>query len=402
MQPSRLRPIFWPMRGFLLNYFFLFASTAVFYPYFPLFIRARGFSHSQLGLLLSLFQVAGIVGPLVVGRLADRLCRYRLLLLLCVCASILCLVPMNFLSGLPAFLPFLLLIGMGFNSLIPLSDALAARELPDATHRYGQVRIAGSAGFIVASVVLQAARLIDGASSTSILVNFIVLSVLYAGAALFLPRCGAAPSESDRALEAGRSGRGFGRAFWFGLSVIFLGALSMTAVNSFLSVFIREGLGWRNVSALWAIAAVAEMPLFFFSGRLIERWGLRGTLLASLAAMIVRLLIYALAPVVWAVVAAQLLHSLSFGLFQATMVQFVARTVGRERIGQGMTIAATGGWGLASFVGSLAGGYVIEKLGFSALHLIYALPAGLGLTLLLTLGRAMGIPSLPRVARQTG
>ena len=75
------------MIAFAVTYFFLFSSTAVFFPYFQLFLKARGFSPSQVGVLLACAQIAGIVGPLLVGRFADRSGRYRLLLFLALLGS---------------------------------------------------------------------------------------------------------------------------------------------------------------------------------------------------------------------------------------------------------------------------------------------------------------------------
>lgn len=368
------------MRGFALHFFFLFANTAVFFPYFPLYLRARGFSHAQVGLLLGVLRFAGIAGPLLIGGMADRTRRYRLLLQLSLTASVLFMVPLQFLGSVWAFVPFVVFIGAGYGALIPLSDALANRELPDPIHSYGRVRLFGSLGFIVCSLALQLFRLIDSSSSLSILLNFAVVSAIYLAAMFFLPARCSVPA------EAGRSGGPkprFGGPFWFGILIIFLGAFTMTGVNSFFSLYVQEGLGWnRSVSLLWAIGAAAEAPLFYYSGRLIHRWGLRATFLASLAAMIVRMLIYALAPVLWIVAAAQLLHSLTFGLFQASIIQFVNRTVPRSRIALGIAVANTLGWGLSSLIGSMVGGYLIEKLGFSLFHVLYALPAAAGLVLL--------------------
>jgi PPP family 3-phenylpropionic acid transporter len=343
-------------------------------------LRARGFGHGQVGLLLGVLRVAGILGPLLIGRMADRTCRYRLILQLCLAASVLFMVPLQYISSAWAFVPFLLIVGAGNASLIPLSDAFANRELPDPTHRYGQIRLFGSLGFIACSLALQLARLIDSSSSLSILLNYAALAAIYLGALFFLPACTTPTADGS----SGDRDRHFARPFWFGMGIIFLGSFTMTGVNSFLSLFIQEGLGWKNVSLMAAIAAVAEAPLFFFSGRLIHRWGLRSMFLVSLAAMVVRLLLYALVPVLWAVVAAQLLHSLTFGLFQATTVQFVNRHVPRSRVALGMTVANTMGWGLSSLVGSMIGGYLIESFGFSVFHVLYALPAAAGFVLLLT------------------
>ena len=56
-----------------VGYTLLFATVAVLTPYLPLYLGARGFSPSQIGLLLGSCELAGIAGPILVTFLADRL-----------------------------------------------------------------------------------------------------------------------------------------------------------------------------------------------------------------------------------------------------------------------------------------------------------------------------------------
>jgi PPP family 3-phenylpropionic acid transporter len=380
------------MITFAVTYFFLFSSTAVFFPYFQLFLKARGFPPSQIGVLLACAQIAGIAGPLLIGGIADRSGRYRLLLFLAILGSALFMLPLQFLSLFWVFLPFMLLIGMSFYSLIPLTDAFSNKELPDPIHQYGQVRVLGTVGFIMVSLILQFGKLIDGSSSSSILINFLVISACYAVAIGFLPKTASTTDDDhadrERSIELAKV-KTLDRTFWFGLFVIFLGSLSIASYFSFVSLYAQAVLGLTNVSVLWAIAAASEIPFIFFSGFFIKRFGICRMFYFALVVIIVRLLIFALLPTIGAVIPNQLLHGITFGLFHATAVQFVNRKVKKSQIGLGMALYIAVARGGAIFIGSLIGGYIIEYLGYRALYLIFLAPAAAAILVLTVAGHRL-------------
>lgn len=376
------------MAAFVLNYFFLFATAAVFYPYFQLFLKARGFSLSQLGVLLAATQLAGIIGPLLLGRASDKTGRSRLILIFCVSASVLVLVPLNFTNRFAAFVPLVILVGMSYYSLIPLTDALSNRMLSDPDKNWGRARLFGTISFILVSLLYRFSHLIDGSSSRSILVNQAVLSVIYFGSLFLLP--GRTDTEDETLHLAG--GRELGKTFWLGIGIIFLAAFSSSSYLSFLSLYLNQSLGISNVSGMYALSALVEMPVFYYAGHLIRRFGLRRMFLTSFTAIVVRLLLYAVFPSRPAIIVAQLLHGFTFALFHATAVRYVSRIAGRRHIGVGMTIYSALGNGLALFFGSLIGGYIIEAIGFQLFYALYTLPVLLAIIILAARGKRIGIP----------
>jgi MFS transporter, PPP family, 3-phenylpropionic acid transporter len=367
------------MMAFALNYFFLFVTSAVYFPYLQLFLRDLGFPPSQVGVLLACQQIAGILGPLLIARAADKTGKFRLITLLAVCLALLAWASLQFFAPtrLWSVAPFMLLLGLSLNSLIPLLDGLASKQLPDPARQYGSVRVIGSIGFIASSLVLQFCGLIDGSSALSIFRCFAGTSLLYAAMIAFLPRAAAS--------RAGREGRGerIDPSFWIGLVVIFLAWLSLVSYQSFFSLFVQTELGIGKVSWLFALAGLSELPFIFFSGPLIRRFGLWGVFLACLSAMVLRLLMFAFLHGVVALAATQLLHGITFGLLHAAAFQFVNRKVPHSRLGLGIALYLSLGVGLANFLGSLAGGFVIEWLGFRSMYLIYTIPAAIGIVTLL-------------------
>jgi PPP family 3-phenylpropionic acid transporter len=95
---------------------------------------------------------------------------------------------------------------------------------------------------------------------------------------------------------------------------------------------------------------------------------------------------------------AQLLHALTFGTFHTAAVAYVNAKIPAERRGLGMAIYNAIGIGLASFLASIAGGYIVEAHGYTVLFLSYAaVPLG-GIAILAGFGRAL----LPRIPVDAG
>lgn len=368
------------MIRFALHYFFFFSTYAVITPFFQVFLRARGFDESQVGVLQAIFALAGALGSVGVGHLADRFGMRRTLLLGSLVASAAALAPMSWLGadtfGLVALL--VAMFGITYKSTIPLADALAASELADPTHEYGRARAAGSLGFIVMLWIIWIFNLIDKTSSTSILICFLVTG------AISLPFMRALPDRHKAAAHKETRGSGhFDTGFWLLMGVVFLGQLGMASHYSFFSLFLDDVYHVDNPGWIWSLGAFFEMPMLFCGGLLLRRLGVTGMLACSLIAIAIRMSVYAAAPPLAAIVAAQGLHAFTFGMSHTAAIELIRRKVPRARQGLAMTLYASIVLGMAQMVGAAAGGYLVESRGYSVLYLVYAAPPLIGLALLL-------------------
>jgi len=384
--------------SFFTNYFLLFVSFGILTPYLQLYLKARGFSPSRIGVLLGIIELAGIVGPILVSRLADSRTAYRALLAVSLVVSVIAFVPLQLTSEFPVSVFCIAIMGFSYRSTAPLLDSAVSRVLPDPGRQYGRFRVAGSIGFIVISFVLQLGGIVSGDSSLSILIAFCATAMLAAGAAALLP---VVPKSAPllRAVAQDRRGSGFDLRFWAVIAVVFLGRFGMGAYYSFFSLYLRDTFGASSaVSLMWAVGALAEIAPIWFSGRLIGRWGLRSVLVVSLASVSIRLLLFVLAPSLAVISLAQLLHAFTFGTFHTAAVAYVNTKIPAERRGMGMAIYNAIGTGLASFLASVVAGYILEAHGYVALFLSFAaVPLG-GILILACFGRSL----LPRVPARAG
>jgi PPP family 3-phenylpropionic acid transporter len=447
------------MVRFSLHYFMLFVLMATTFPYFQLFLKARHFSTPEVGYLQGLMALAGVCGPIVVGHLADRFARRRGLIVACLAAFAALMVPLNATTSLA--LAAVLIAGVGFTgrTTIPLADALASTELPDPAHQYGKVRIWGSIGFVLTLLGIRWAGLVDEQSSTSMMNCMLVAAALCAASVLALPdrhRAGGGLAQKTQSglrpqpnpPEGNNRGRGpeqeppaaqcrgfegpplpraghlqcpvpgpresspslagghFDLLFCLFLAAGATHQFGMSAYYSFFSLYLKEQLRMDQTAWVWAIGSAAEIPLLFYAGRLVRRFGLRAMLMAATAAVSLRLAIFSqvppgglalgglgLVPPLAIILPTQLLHALCFGLFHAASVEFVRRKVPPPRRGLAMALYASLAVGLPAWLGSSAGGQIVKGYGYGVLFATYAAVPLLGLACLALAGRKLNLPA---------
>lgn len=376
-----------------LPFFLAFTVYGVLSPYLSVLVRDLGYSPTVVGLLLGLFEVAGIVGPFLLGRLSDGLGRYRPGLAIALALVLASLWPLSFLHHPAVSALSLVVLAVGARSIIPLLDAAATLSL-GRMGDYGKVRTIGSVSFVLMALFLQAApvfkpnthgniALWTGIAAFAFLLSLPLLpdrgpAFSAAQDAAVLPGSGAAAA-SETGAAAGRSA--WSPAFIAGLVMIGFGRLAMAPIASFFSLYVVEELKWDAVGLMWAVSAGSEIPLMFLSALAIRRFGAPRLLAFSIAAVALRLAVYALFPSPAGAVSGQLLHSLCYGLFHPAAVAFVATHVPPERRAVGLSMYLSLGVGLPTFLGSSLGGFIVDAAGYRVLFASYILFAVVGLAL---------------------
>jgi PPP family 3-phenylpropionic acid transporter len=376
-----------------VSFFFLFATMAVMGPHLQLFLRAKGFGLSQVGLLLGCFQLAGVAGPLLLGHLTDRWGTYRAILFATVAGAILSFVALQLAEGLIPAIFFIAFLGIFFRAPISLMDAHAIRALPNPVKDYGKVRVVGTMGFIVTLLLFQVSGLMNLDSSLSILIAYVVAASLFAGSIIALPSGTAAGAGAgERAKLRGN----FDGDFWLVIVILFLGRLGISSYYAFFSIYLKESLGIANVGGIWAVSAVSEVPIIFFSGFIILRFSVASMLKSAMAAIIVRLLLYALVPSLGAIIPSQLLHAFTLGIFHIAAITYIREKIDPAKRALGMAIYLSFGIGLPGFFGGLIGGVLLEAFNFRTLFLLFIIPAFASLMLLVPAGKRLGAPDRSR------
>jgi MFS family permease len=147
------------------------------------------------------------------------------------------------------------------------------------------------------------------------------------------------------------------------------------------------GYPQSSISALWALAALGEVPGLALAGILADRWGRRPLLMSGLIGQGLVYALYRLVAPTWGIVPLQMFRSLSFSSYE-TPALLVATELGlRQRRGRyaGLyhTVAALGG-----VVGASVGGFIVGAWDYAT---SFTIAGGLMIVVSLTVARKLPV-----------
>jgi PPP family 3-phenylpropionic acid transporter len=142
----------------------------------------------------------------------------------------------------------------------------------------------------------------------------------------------------------------------------------------------QHGYSSSVIGQLWALGVIAEVLVFLVMHRLLQRWGARLVLFASLVIAAVRWLLVGSAPETLSLVLlAQTMHAATFGTFHAAAIHLVHHFfVGRHQ-GRGQALYSSISFGAGGALGSLLSGYLWTSIAPSSIFFVSAGYAGLAL-----------------------
>jgi PPP family 3-phenylpropionic acid transporter len=363
LEPSRREEVPGPLalRAFYVA-FFLAGGISV--PFFPAYLRNLGLSGRQVTTVLAAAPLLHMTAPLLWGWAADRTqAPARLLRLACAGACLLYL-PIS-LGGVRGFAALLVayVLHQSFNVAIAgLTDSLALARVRHAGEDYGRARLWGSFAFMVSGLsmgAVLAARARPGGDPVipALVTGFLALSFAVSFA-LRGRSVAARPRAHDvRRLLTDRR---------------YLLLLAMTATHwacfapwhALFAILAQDrGMSPRVTGAAFSVAVVGEMTALYFFRRVHARASLP-TLLAFVAGIsAIRWVATAQLTSPTALIAIQLLHGFSFGLFWGSALAWLAACVPPSLRATGQTLFTAATFGIGSIVGTLGAGAIYDASG---------------------------------------
>jgi PPP family 3-phenylpropionic acid transporter len=357
-----------PLGVFSAVWFCYFAAIGLFNPYAPLWLKDLGVSTLAIGAIASMQSWTRVIAPYAWGWLGDRHGRRTDGVRWAATLSLLAALGLWLWPGPTAVTVFIALLFLANGGVVPLSEAALAQHLQRGGEmdfaRYGRVRVWGSLGFVVSVVAVGWGLERAGIDRFPLFVvaGFGVLWL----AALRLPKA----VEQAQAHAAGASVASILRrpaVAWFFASV-FLTVLGHTALYAFLSLYLDElGYGKGVVGLAWAVAVAVEIVFFWTQGRFFGRLPLLGWLqLAAWLAALRFALTAAFGHWLWLLLAAQMLHAVTFAAQHAACIALIHRHFPGPLRGRGQALYTVLGYGCSGVLGGLAGGWLGSRHGFSA------------------------------------
>ncbi len=164
--------------------------------------------------------------------------------------------------------------------------------------------------------------------------------------------------------------------FLIGTVVLFMGH---NMINMFLVRIIEKAGGTsENLGVALAIAAMLELPIMSFFGRLVKKVSINKLLLFSAVCFLAKCMLTYFATNLGMIYMAQILQIGAFGLFTPASVYFINISMKQEDSGIGQALLGAFSLGLGGALGNVLGGFVIENIDVSGMLVCTVLLAAMG------------------------
>jgi PPP family 3-phenylpropionic acid transporter len=364
-------------------YFFYFAAAASLMPFLALYYEQVGLSGRQIGLLAGMLPLISLVSASFWGGLADATQRHRRLLRLAMGGTLIAVLALSLTSAFYLLIVVVVVYAVVSAPILPLVDSTVVAMLGKRRREYGKQRLWGAVGWGLSAPV--AGVLID---RTGLDWAFYGYLVLMCGGFVVSTRLPVSRASIGTRFWRGLRSLVTNRQWIIFLVTILIGFVGLSIAISFLFLYMNSlGASKTLMGVSLTVATVSELPVWFFSSRLLERWGTRGVLTLSLLACAIQGFAYSLIRNPWLVLPIQLLHGPAFSAMWAAGVSYAS-----EMAPEGMGATAQGlfqgvAMGLRSALGAFLGGVLYDGVGAVMMFRWGGVSALVGLTFFVLAGK---------------
>ncbi|SCJ47535.1 putative 3-phenylpropionic acid transporter [uncultured Flavonifractor sp.] len=347
-----------------MGYWAMFAAICA---YLAALLGERGFSNSQIGLLIAIRCLAGIIFQPLLGGFADRHPEIPLKVIVSLSLALSLAASLAFLlwpMGMGGTAVILIILG-GFEiSAYPLMDAMAIQFINAGMPiRYSLGRGIGSMAYAVTCVILGLQTQAMGVESTLIthavlVAAVIALTITYPTFRSATAAADAPPAEKPHSVWYLLRNN---PPFTLMLVAILLGLTACLPMSNFLvNVVESRGGNSADLGVALFIMGGFELPTAFFFQRMLRRLGSGKLILISMVFTVLKAVALLLSFNLATVFLAQPLQMLGYGLFTPASVYFVNESVPEADRVRGQTVMMVASNGMGGMLGSYISGLALD------------------------------------------
>jgi PPP family 3-phenylpropionic acid transporter len=377
-----------PATRLRLFYFAYYGGVGTFLPYFAPYLRGLGYTGEQIGTVQMIGPLVAVPAAIAWSTAADRLRAPARVLGFATAWAFLAVLFLPAAHAPFAVGAVLLAYSLADRAVVPLVDSVTVEW---AAHHpgtaYARIRLFGSVGFAVLSSAVGLVLTWRGDRPGDPIVPLAVVACVGAYA-IVARRLSAAPAPPQPPRFREMAGL-LRNGPLLALLLVFSIHWGATAPFHLLfGLFVRDlGLPASVTGVGMTVGVAAEVAALLAFPRIGGRFSLRTILAASFTVSALRWFLLARASGAAAVIALQLLHAFTFGLFWAAAMDAMSRAVPSRLRATGQAIFAAVVFGLGNAVG-----YQLSGVGYDRWHGVGPLFAWAGGVELLALGALLALP----------
>ena len=357
---------YWRLSNF---YFFYFAVLGTLVPYWGLYLQSLGYDALAIGQLVAIPMATKIIAPNVWGWIGDHYGHRMKIVRIASFASMLIFTSIFWVEGFWMLALSMVFFSFFWNASLPLFEVVTLAYLGEKVKKYGRIRLWGSVGFIIGVLIL--GFLIDEYG-----VQVVPVAILFVYVGTWL----ASMTVSDIATPHQDDNDGSiidvlkKPAVIAFLVAAFLMQFGHGAYYAFYSIYM-DSIGYSKslIGQLWAVGVGAEVIMFVFMYRFLEKYSAGKMLLFSLIFASIRWLLIAwFADSLVILIIAQTFHAATFGAFHAAAIHLVHYYFKGRHQGRGQALYGSLSFGAGGALGSLLSGGLWDSVGPSVTYSISA------------------------------
>jgi PPP family 3-phenylpropionic acid transporter len=375
--------------GFAGLQWLYWSGYATVVPFLVVYLKSRGYSELQTGAVMAAIMLVSIFAQPFWGSICDKKSSIRNVMVGCM-----------FLSGVAIlFIPiysksFLIIIGIALffsfteNSMFTLIDSWTVQSaVRKPWIDYGLTRGMGSLGFALTALLFGV--LLDRFGYDLMFYAHMAMVLIFIGCCFFVGKTNKsrpvlhARDENKKIQAAPFSLKESKKFIWFLVSttLVFIG---FRASGTFLPILMNQmGGSNRDLGVAIFVLAVSEVPVFFLSRKLLQRYKDTALILVSMFFFVVKIFLHIVVTTIPGLIAIQAAQALSFGLFLPASVYYVTRIAPPGKSSTYMTIAVSCYCGISAITGNFGGGLIIDRFGIYAMYWICTVLTVIGMLVFL-------------------
>lgn len=373
---------------FFLIYAALFTPYAVVTPYLQQLLHLYGFQHDQIGFIQGAVELMAFLAPPLWGIFSDRVRCPRLVLICSILLSIPALLLLG--PGQSTVVAFSIALLFGFfnKPSIPLTDGLTFSHFRRNGCDYGHVRIGGTVGFVLSTIIFESVLHISHDKTGSLILAVLCFALLFQASCVM-----AVPKIKEKNEKKADNVKGEAipwrilvkPTFMAVIFAAFLARFAMMSYYSFFSRYLNEVYDFQSVGYIWILGSMSEFPIVFWSKSIMAKIGVKNLFVLAMVGTVCRLLGFAFDTNIYIVSAMQVFHALTFGAYHCSTVTYVSKAFPAKYQGSAQALYSACTVGLGGLLGSSFSGIILRHYGYTAMYIAASATAFVALLISLPL-----------------
>lgn len=352
-------------------YFLIYAAFACLYPFLTPYLKQRGLSFTEIGIIYGTMGIVSILSQPVWGFITDKYSNKRFVLLCMMLACSLVILNLVFTMTFYWILVSIIVLIIFQNAITPVADAYSCEIIEKhSSIQYGKVRLMGSLGWAVTALVM--GYVISWLGDNSVFYVYSFAMLVGAGLVYTINFAGQPSRRKICVADMVNLIKDY-RIILFIISVIFVN-IAMASNSNYLPILIENtGGDITKVGYVFFLSAISELPTFFIGAKLLKRYGEINLYIAGILIFAIRFFLNSICSSYLWVLAVQVSHGISFGLYFLAAVQYLNKNTPPAMRTSAMTLLAAAN-AVGVFIGSIGGGMLLEE---SSVFILYKVLAGM-------------------------